>query len=66
MHDLCSLVRENKFQVISVMRSDQYWNLCTEEEGGFSAQFSGIFIFIIDSYYRDLSCSRSVIKSFVI
>ena len=33
--------------------------------GGFSAKFSGIFIFIIDSYYRDLSCSKSITKSFV-
>ena len=34
-------------------------------EGGFSAQFSGIFIFIIDLYYRDLNCSKSITKSFV-
>ena len=33
--------------------------------GGFSAQFSGIIIFSIDSYYRDLSCSKSITKSFV-
>ena len=28
--------------------------------GGFSAKFSGIFIFIIDSYYRDLSSCKSI------
>ena len=34
-------------------------------EGGFSAQFSGMFIFSIDSYYMDLSCCKSITKSFV-
>ena len=34
-------------------------------EGGFSAQFSGMFIFNIDSYYMDLSCCKSTTKSFV-
>ena len=33
--------------------------------GGFSAQFSGMFIFSIDSYYMDLSCCKSITKSFV-
>ena len=32
---------------------------------GYSAKFSGIFIFIIDSYYRDLSCCKSITKSFI-
>ena len=31
---------------------------------GFSVQFSGIIIFSIYSYYRDLSCSKSITKSF--
>ena len=34
-------------------------------KGGFSAQFSGMFIFNIDSYYMDLSCCKSITKSFV-
>ena len=33
--------------------------------GGFSAQFSGMFIFSIDSYYMDLSCCKRITKSFV-
>ena len=33
--------------------------------GGFSAQFSGMFIFSIDSYYMELSCCKSITKSFV-
>ena len=33
--------------------------------GGFSAQFSGIINFSIDSYYMDLSCCKSITKSFV-
>ena len=36
-----------------------------KERGGFSAQFSGMFIFNIDSYYMDLSCCKSITKSFV-
>ena len=36
-----------------------------EKRGGFSAQFSGMFIFSIDSYYMDLSCCKSITKSFV-
>ena len=32
---------------------------------GFSAQLSGIFCFTIDSYYMDLSCSKTITKSFV-
>ena len=33
--------------------------------GHFSAQFSGMFIFSIDSYYMDLSYCKSITKSFV-
>ena len=36
-----------------------------EKGGGFSAQFSGIFIFTINWYNMDLSCSKSTIKSFI-
>ena len=36
-----------------------------QKGGGFCAKFSGIFIFIIDSYYRDLSYCKSITKSFV-
>ena len=36
-----------------------------KEGGSFSAKFSGIFIFIIDSYYMDLSSCKSITKSFV-
>ena len=35
-----------------------------ERGRSFSAKFSGIFIFIIDSYYRDLSCCKSITKNF--
>ena len=35
--------------------------------GGFSAQFSGILIFNIDAYYRDItSCSKCITNGFVI
>ena len=34
--------------------------------GAFLPQFSRIIIFSLDSYYRDLSCSKSITKSFVI
>ena len=32
---------------------------------GFSAKFPGIFIFIIDLYYMDLSSCKSITKCFV-
>ena len=36
------------------------------KEGCFSSQlYSGIIIFNIDSYYMDLSCCKSITKSFV-
>ena len=34
--------------------------------GGLSAQFSGIIIFSMDSYYRDITCSKCITKGFVI
>ena len=37
-----------------------------QKRGCFSTKFSGIFIFIIDSYYRDLGSCISITKSFVI
>ena len=36
------------------------------EGGGVSAQFLRIIIFKIDSYYRDITCSKYITKSFVI
>ena len=34
--------------------------------GGFSAQFSGIIIFSMVSYYGNITCSKCISKSFVI
>ena len=36
-----------------------------EKRGGLSAQFSGIIIFSIDSYYMDIIVAKSITKSFV-
>ena len=37
-----------------------------KREGGFSAQFWGVILFSMDSYYRDITCSKCITKSFVI
>ena len=62
VHEMYSLVCENKFQVISVMHSLTNVETYLQMGWGFSAQFLGIIIFNIDSYYRDTTCSKCITK----